>query len=573
MPSPTPVSEPGRGTVDVVSSVFEIADRLVDDICAASPVLSTMLGLPGSDHTWGDDFGLAGLDQKRAIRAEYEPQLRPHLEAPDPKDRLAANVILGSFAESQEADEAGDHFRELRHMASPFHRIRSVFDMMTTDTAEARDNIVSRLEDIGKPLGDYRELLQAGIDAGVTVARRQVDSVIAQTRRMSADHGSLGVLVGKLESRGLGSSALEAAAGSARTAIGEFGNWLQRVYLAHAVDTDAVGGEVYVRATDRLVGMEIDPDEAYEWGWEELARLHAELERVSEEIAPGVGFEAVKDYLETDPEVTASGTDELVAFVEERLRRAVDDLAGSHFDVPDLIKPLTVSIAPPGTPLGAYYVRPSEDFSRPGGVWYSIGDQEVFPLYQHVSTAYHEGFPGHHLQNATAMIRTDQISRFQRLMVWYPGYGEGWGMYAEVLMGELGYLSNPQHYFGMLAKQMYRTARVVVDIGMHLEKEIDRSSPMAPGEPWTFEIAVEFIRVYGFRTQDQARDEVLRYLGWPGQAIAYKLGEREILGIRAETQSRLGDDFDLRAFHSTLLDNGAMRLDLLREVVAERLPG
>lgn len=556
-----------------MNSVFQIADRLVDDICAMSPVSSTMLGLPGSDDRWGSDFGLAALDDRRAIRAEYEPQLTPHLDAADPKDRLAARVILGSFAESQDADEAGDHFRELRHMASPFHLVRSVFDMMPTDSAEARDNIVSRLADINTPLMDYRQMLQAGIVTGITVARRQVESVIAQARRMSAEPASLGVIIDKLRSHGLGGDTLDAAASSARQRIGEFGEWLESDYLPNAVEADAVGREVYLRAADRMAGMEIDPEEAYAWGWEEFARLHAEMERVAELIKPGVGFEAVKHYLETDPEVTASGTDELVAFVEERLGRAVDDLAGSHFDVPELIKPLTVSIAPPGTPLGAYYMRPSEDFSRPGGVWYSIGSQEVFPLYQHVSTAYHEGFPGHHLQIATAMIRTSQISRFQRLMTWYPGYGEGWGMYAEVLMGELGYLSNTQHYFGMLAKQMYRTARVVVDIGTHLEKTIDGTSPLSPGEPWTFDNAVEFMRVYGFRTQDQARDEVLRYMGWPGQAIAYKLGEREILAIRAETKARLGDDFDLRAFHSTVLDNGAMRLDLLREVVAEHLPG
>lgn len=557
----------------LVSSAFELSDQLVDDIAAVSPVLCTMLGLPGSDDKWGDDFGLAAIDQRRAIRTTYEPQLTPHLEATDPKDRLAARVILGSFAESQEADEAGDHFRDLRHMASSFQRIRSVFDMMPTDTAEARDNIVSRLDDIGTPLGDYRELLQTGIAAGVTVPRRQVESVIAQARRMSLEPASMDAIVGKLESRDLGSEALDAAAVSARQRFGEFGEWLESEYLPNAAQTDAAGREVYVRAADRMVGLEIDPEEAYAWGWEEFARLHAEMEKVAEQIRPGAGFEAVKDYLETDPEVTASGTDELVAFVEERLRQAVEDLAGSHFDVPDLIRPLTVSIAPPGTPLGAYYTRPSEDFARPGGVWYSIGDQEVFPLYQHVSTAYHEGFPGHHLQIATAMIRTSQISRFQRLMTWYPGYGEGWGMYAEVLMGELGYLANPQHYFGMLAKQMYRTARVVVDIGLHLEKEIPAASPLAPGEPWTFETAMEFMRIYGFRTQDQARDEVLRYLGWPGQAVAYKLGEREILAIRAETKERLGDVFDLRAFHSTVLDNGSMRLDLLREVVGERLPG
>lgn len=144
-------------------------------------------------------------------------------------------------------------------------------------------------------------------------------------------------------------------------------------------------------------------------------------------------------------------------------------------------------------------------------------------------------------------------------------------MYAEVLMGELGYLENPQHYFGMLAKQMYRAARVVVDIGLHLGMQVDERSPLFAGEEWDFDKAVEFMRVYGFRTPAQARDEVLRYLGWPGQAISYKLGEREILNLRSETRERLGNGFDLRAFHSTVIDNGAMRLDLLRDVVEERL--
>lgn len=144
-------------------------------------------------------------------------------------------------------------------------------------------------------------------------------------------------------------------------------------------------------------------------------------------------------------------------------------------------------------------------------------------------------------------------------------------MYAEVLMGELGFLENPQHYLGMLAKQMYRAARVVVDIGLHLSKTVPDSSPLAAGEQWSFDNAVEFMRVYGFRTSAQARDEVLRYLGWPGQAIAYKLGQRKLLAIREKAKARLGPAFDLKAFHSTVINNGAMRLDLLEEVVSERL--
>jgi uncharacterized protein (DUF885 family) len=555
-----------------VKSAFEIADRLVDGLLSISPLLSTQLGVPGSNHRWGNDLGLEGVEERRGLRDRYRSQIAPFVDNDVHRETLAARVILGAFEEADAEYEAGDHFRDLRHMASSFHRIRSIFDVMPASTKEDRDDVVARLQTVGQPLGQYRARLEEGIARGIVVARRQVQSVVDQARRMATDPASFDAIISRFAPSGLEDAALGDAALDARAGIGEFGEWLASHYLPRAEERDAAGLEVYQRAADRLVGMAVDPDEAYRWGWEEFFRLRAEMERVAEEIRPGVGIDAVKEYLETDPEVTASGTAELVEFVERILGRAVDDLAGVHFDVPAQIRDVTVSIAAPGTPLGAYYLRPSEDFSRPGGVWYSIGEQDLFPLYQPVSTAYHEGFPGHHLQIATAMMRTKQISRFQRLLAWYPGYGEGWGMYAEVLMGELGYLDNPQHYFGMLAKQMYRASRVVVDIGLHLGKDIHESSPIEPGEPWTFETAVEFMQEYGFRTSAQARDEVLRYLGWPGQAIAYKLGEREILSIRDETRTRLGAGFDLRDFHSTVLDHGAMRLDLLRENVRGRLP-
>lgn len=554
-------------------TAFDIADDLVDDLCSISPLLSTQLGIPGSDHLWGNEFGLDGLEERRAVRKAYRALVVPALESDQHREALAARVMLGVFDEMEAEYRSGDHFRDLRHMASSFQRIRSIFDVMPATTEDARDNVVARLRTVDRPLAQYRELLERGVAHGIVVARRQVVSVVEQARRMAEDPASFDAIVARFAEQDLDHAELHDAARAARAEIGQFGEWLASGYLPHARESDAAGPEVYQRAADRLVGLVIDPDEAYRWGWDEFHRLRGEMERVADEIRPGAGIDAVKRYLETDPEVTASGTDELVAFVERTLSRAVHELAGTHFDVPDLLREVTVSIAPPGTPLGAFYLRPSEDFSRPGGVWYSIGDQDVFPLYQHVSTAYHEGFPGHHLQIGIAMTRTEEISRFQRLMTWYPGYSEGWGMYAEVLMGELGYLDDPQHYFGMLAKQMYRASRIVVDIGLHLGRNIDASSPIDPGQPWTFDSAVEFMGEYGFRTPAQARDEVLRYLGWPGQAIAYKLGEREILSIRDEARHRLGSAFVLRDFHSTVLDHGSMRLDLLREVVRERLRG
>jgi uncharacterized protein (DUF885 family) len=551
-----------------VTSAFQLASDYVDDLCSLDPVLCTQLGIPGSDGDWGESFGIAGVAASLALAERYRRLVQPLLEDADYRQGLTARVMLASFDEAKTAFDAGDHLRDLRHMASPLHQIRLIFDVMAVDTPQGRADVRRRLETVRVPLDDYRRMLETGLEQREVVALRQVRSVIDQTRRMERDPASLDAIVARVTGAGgdIGETAM--AAESARSAFGEFGDWLETRYLPHASDVDGVGREVYERAADRLVGMPVDPDEAYEWGWEEFGRLLDEMERLAESIIPGAGVDAAKQYLETDPAVTVEGTDALLEFVSKTLDEASAELAGAHFDVPDVIRPLTVQLAPPGGPLGVYYRRPSEDFSRPGGVWYSIGDQNLFPLYQHVSTAYHEGFPGHHLQIATAMYRSEEISRFQRLLTWCPGYGEGWGMYAEVLMGELGYLENPHHRFGMLAKQMYRTARVLVDIGLHLGLRLDEASPIAPGSRWDFEIAVEFMTVYGFRTPAQAHDEVLRYLGWPGQAIAYKLGERELLEIRADTRKRLGDRFDLREFHAAVLDHGTMRLDVLRQLVS-----
>ncbi len=294
------------------------------------------------------------------------------------------------------------------------------------------------------------------------------------------------------------------------------------------------------------------------------------MEVVAATIVPGGGIEEARHDLETDPTAAAHSREEFTAFILDREMQALEQLGGTHFDVADRLRTIPVNIAPPGGPLGAYYVRPSEDFTRPGGVWYSVGDQTVFPLYHHVSTAYHEGFPGHHLQTGTAMVNADRISRAHRLAVWYPGYGEGWALYAERLMHELGYFEQPGYHFGMLAKHLYRATRVVVDIGLHLGLTIPDAAPLGGGEGWTFARAAEYMRVYGFRTPDQAEAEVLRYLGWPGQAIAYKLGEREILSIRDDARRRCGPDFDLKRFHDRVIGNGAMRLDMLREVVLDQ---
>lgn len=547
---------------------FELSDRYVEESAALDPVQSTALGLPGRDHLWGAAFGLDGHLARIDLVRRYRAAFAEHERHPDEKQRLAARVMLGALDEELSADDAGEHYRDLSHLASSFQRVRSAFDLMKVDTEDDWRAVCARLESIDRPYSDLRQRLAAGRERGHHVAARQVASVAQQARRL-ADHDSA---YDRLAQRGgeafpLLAARLAAGVTVAKRAVAELGRHLEREVLPSAPARDGVGSERYRPALDRAMGLDVDPREAYAWGWHELARLLSEMKKAGQRISAGSTVEEVTQLLETDPARTVSSPEALLEFVSARLDEARERLSGLHFDVDPRIEKLTVELAPVGSPLGAYYQPPSEDFSRPGGIRYAVGDQTIFPLYHQVSTAYHEGFPGHHLQVGTAMTRADRLSRAHRLMVWYSGYGEGWAMYTERLMGELGFFEKPDYELGMLAKQLYRAARVVVDIGLHLELSIDQSSPFEPGEPWTFDRAKEFMRIYGHRTPAQAESEVMRYLGWPGQAPTYKLGERAIERLREEARAQLGERFTLRAFHDRVVGNGAMRLDLLRDVV------
>jgi uncharacterized protein (DUF885 family) len=178
--------------------------------------------------------------------------------------------------------------------------------------------------------------------------------------------------------------------------------------------------------------------------------------------------------------------------------------------------------------------------------------------------------PGHHLQVAQTAYRKDVLNRWQRLMCWVSGHGEGWALYAERLMDELGYLADPADRLGMLDGQSFRAARVIVDIGMHLELEIPRDNPFGfhPGLTWTPALGLEFMRQHCRMDDAFIRFEVNRYLGWPGQAPSYKVGERIWLEARDASRARQGADFDLKAFHRAALDLGSIGLDPLVAALA-----
>lgn len=545
---------------------FEISDRYTEAYCDMDPIHATYMGVEGRDHLWSDlspDGSAALADLARSTR----DALLAHLDHPDPVQADAAKIMAAYLSDGVSSYERGNWKRNLNHSASPYQSALGVFDLMPKAGPAAWSDIVRRMTTFDALLDGYRQSLALGLAEGDTAARRQVESVIEQARVVAAPDNRFSDYPKTAASTGGDSAAVASAVDVVRSASEDLAAWLESDYLELARPEDAAGEERYMADLDRFLGTRIDLHETYQWGWSEVHRLMEEMRRTSAEIDPDRSIYEVIELLDNDPNRASANHDEFARFVQGIQDQAMRQLDGDHFDVPDEIKTVTVSIAPPGGPLGAWYVGPSEDFSRPGSIWYALGERVQIPHWQEVTTAYHEGFPGHHLQVGIATLMEDRQSRFHRLSIWYSGAGEGWALYAENLMDELGFFEKPEYRLGLLASQLFRSARVVVDIGCHLGLQIPDDAPLRPGQTWGYDAAVEYMNRIALQAPDVAVSEVKRYLGWWGQAISYKVGEREILAMREDVRRAEGSAFDRKGFHRRLLEAGAIRLDHLREAV------
>ena len=548
-----------------MSKVYEIADGFVDTLAELNPIVATYLGVPGYDHLM-PDFSPEASEKSDAAERDVLKRIQAE-RTESVRERRCSETVQEEMSSSIDQHTAGLQYSGMNILHSPVQSLRQIFDLMPRSSTEDWENIASRMESIGASIASYRETLDEGISKGITTSKRQTAGCIEQIEtwvgKGDADPFFNGIAEAGTASEEVNETLaqrLADAAMNANAAYSVFADYLRDEYLSAARVRDAVGGEYYSLTSRSYNGIDLNFDETYEWGWEQLRWVQSEMRKAADQIKPGATIDEAVEILENDPERAIEGVDEFREWMQNLQDATIEDMNGTHFDIAEPVKKIEAMIAPPGGALAMYYTGPSEDFSRPGRTWYPTGGNTSFPLWREVSIAYHEGVPGHHFQIATTMTLSDQLSRYQRLLAGTSGYVEGWALYAERLMHELGYLENPAYYMGMLDAQALRSVRVIIDIGMHLEKRIPPDSEYHPGEVWTPDLALEFMRDRVHFPPEFVASEIDRYLGIPGQAISYKVGERVWLESRQRSREEKGASFVLKNWHNRALELGPMGL-------------
>ena len=551
---------------DDMSTVADIADRYVEQFAQLDPVSATAVGISGFDHLM-TDLSPDGFAARAALDRATITQLEE--AAAGAGEETARQAMLERLEIACELYESGALTSELNVIASRLQGVREVFDLMPVDGAEAHRNLAARMGAVPSAYTGLRQTYMDAAGQGCVAPRRQVLACVKQCAEWSAGGSDFySGLVARTGATGTIRSDLDRAAATATAATAEFGRFLETELLPLARGRDAAGRERYELASRSFLGAEIDLDEAYAWGWAEVMRIEAEMRQVAGKIVAGGSIAEAVAALDADQERRIKGRAAMRAWMQEVADAAVAELDGTHFDIPPPARRIECMIAPT-TGGGIYYTGPSEDWSRPGQMWWALGEGvDELATWKEVTTIYHEGVPGHHLQSAQAVYLSDRLNRWQRLVCWISGHGEGWALYAERLMDELGYLADPGNKLGMLDAQLLRAARVVVDLGVHLELPVPADSPWHPGEIWNAGLAWEFLRTRVQVEEQMLRFELDRYLGWPGQAPSYKIGERIWLEARDEARRRKGPAFSLRDFHSDALALGSIGLDPLRKALA-----
>ncbi len=544
------------------SAIDELSNAWVVTLAELSPSFATYAGFPGGEDKLDDNSPEANehfYQLQKDLLAKLEP-----MQPTDKIDEVSKDALVSSLKLAIELHESGLWKRDLDVISSPAQGIRDIFDLSPVASENDWSNLNKRMRAVEGAIDGYIETLRLGIRDNDTPAIRQVNWVVNDLDNITGADGffqKFAKAEGVELSAGLRAELAEAA-DVATAAYAKLQNFLKDELAPVATKEDAIGRERYSLLSQRFLGAKVDLEETLQWGIEELARVKAEQEAVANEIKPGATVAEAIEVLNNDPSRKLHSTEELKAWMQRLSDEAVEKLGATHFDIPEQLRTLECLIAPTNSGV-IYYTGPTDDFSRPGRMWWSVpAGVTEFDTWRETTTVYHEGVPGHHLQIGTQVYNREELNDWRRMANWCSGHGEGWALYAERLMQDLGFLNDPGDRLGMLDGQRMRAARVVLDLSVHLGK------PRLDGTgKWDFDYAVEFMSENVNMSPEFVNFEVHRYFGWPGQAPSYKVGQRIWEQIRDEAAAKAGGSWDIKKFHRDALNLGALGLDTLRRAI------
>ncbi|HEY2273835.1 MAG TPA: DUF885 domain-containing protein [Jatrophihabitantaceae bacterium] len=529
--------------------VSQVADTLLADLAPLDPTAAQALGRqPASlmPQLAPSDFGARHQALVRALTRLEGVSVEPAemVLAAALRERLTSDIALA---------EAGFTSSLLAPLATPVHSVREVFDTLPSDDWPA---IGAHLRQVPGALRDYASTLRG---AARVAPVRQVLGVAEQCskwvdpgrddfyRRLVAQHPDL-----------------LPAADAASEATELFATFLREELALRAPEPDAAGRELYTVTAQAFLGDEVDLQETYLFGWQELISLTAEMRAVAAELGAD-SIEAAAADLDDDPERRIDDPERLVEWLNERIEDAVLTVDGDHLDLPEQSWLPECALSPTASGV-ATYQPPDPLFTRPGRIWWATPTTPSTSTWREVTTLHHEGVPGHHAQAVIAM-RQPRLHPWQRSLAHVHGHAEGWAHYAERLADELGLLRDAGERLGMLYGQRWRAARIVIDMGLHLGYPVPSGNGFTEATTWTPEVGVEVLQRAGGLDEATARFEVDRYLGWPAQALAFRVGARTWQQLRDAAAQRPG--FTLKRFHMRALQLGPMGLGPLRAALAK----
>ena len=532
-----------------------------------SPTFASFLGDKRYNREWGDS-SMAAIERSQ----QQDRRVLEQLDAIDvgelsETDRLNYRLFRKQY-EYAVAEQPYRWFLLPLNQRGGIQTENEVADSLSFDTAQDYEDWIARMEGFPAYAEQTIALMRQGIEEKRVHARivmervpAQIDKQIVERPTDSPFFDPFERFPGSIdaeERERLEQRALQAISDHIVPTFRRFKRFFMDEYLPATYERVGVwqfpsGKAMYAARSRRFTTTELTPEQIHQIGLDEVKRIRAEMEAIVEQVGFDGSFDEFLGFLRSDPRFYYGTAEELLEgyrAVAKRIDPTLPKLFGKLPRIPYGVEPIPDNIAPDTTT--AYYRPPSADGRRAGTYFVNLYKPEVRPKFEMEALSIHEAVPGHHLQIAlaTELGAVPQFRKFSR----YTAFTEGWGLYAESLGEELGFYKDPYSKFGQLTYEMWRAVRLVVDTGMHQLG-------------WTRQQAIDFFTANAPKTEQDIVNEIDRYIAWPGQALAYKIGELKIKELRARAERRMGEAFDIREFHDVVLSAGGISLDLLEERV------